>query len=210
MLLVEDSMTREVATLEPGTTVGEALAICRERRVRHLPVVEDGRLVGILSDRDLRSVAPPPGDPKRGEVLDQMRARDVMSGNVVTADPKDPIETAAREMFERKIGCLPVVDGNGLVGVITSSDVMRALVQLVGAHEPGSSVEVATPDRLRSLAEVAGIIRDSGAPVVSVLTPPEPAGASLLFRLGTIDPSAAVRGLEDAGYHVLWPPGPGG
>jgi acetoin utilization protein AcuB len=174
-------------------------------------VVEDESLVGIVSDRDLRSAAPALGDPNRAEALDRIRVGDAMSRDVVTADPKDPIELAAAEMYERRIGCLPVVDGDGLIGIVTSSDVMRALVRLVGAHEPGSSVEVEMPDRLRSLAEVAGIIRDSGADVVSVLTPPEHESgrATLMFRLGTIDPSSAVRGLEEAGYRVLWPPLPG-
>jgi acetoin utilization protein AcuB len=211
MLLVEDSMTRGLVTVEPRTTAAEALALCRDRRIRHLPVVEGGRLVGLISDRDLRSAAPDLGDPNRTEALGRIRAGEVMSRGVVTAHPKDPIESAAREMYERRIGCLPVVDGEELVGIVTSSDVMRALVRLVGAHEPGSSVEVEMQDRLSSLAEVAGVIRDSGANVVSVLTPPdrEPGRASLLFRLGTIDPSSAVRGLEEAGYRVLWPPGPG-
>ncbi len=69
MLLVEDSMTREVVTLAPETTAKEALDLCRERRIRHLPVLEGGRLVGIVSDRDLRSATPAFGDPARAAAL---------------------------------------------------------------------------------------------------------------------------------------------
>src|ERR687886_271319 len=110
MLLVRDSMAREIATLSPDETAATALALCRERRIRHLPVLKEARLVGIVSDRDLRSSTPALGDPDH------------------------PIEQAANTMRERKIGCLPVLEGEELVGIITASDVMEALVYLVGAH----------------------------------------------------------------------------
>src|SRR3712207_2503164 len=107
MLLVEDSMTREVITLEPDATAAEALALCREQRIRHLPVLEKGHLVGIASDRDIRSASPALGDPDRAAALERTQVADVMNREVVTAHPGDPIEDAASEMYERKIGCLP-------------------------------------------------------------------------------------------------------
>ena len=73
MLLVKDSMTREVVTLAPQDTAKDALALCRERRIRHLPVVEDGGLVGIVSDRDLRSAAPAFGEAERVAALEGVR-----------------------------------------------------------------------------------------------------------------------------------------
>lgn len=206
--MVEDSMTREVATLEPGTSAAEALTLCRERRIRHLPVLEEGRLVGIASDRDLRSASPALGDPDRAAALERIRVADVMNREVVTAHPEDPVEDAASEMYERKIGCLPVMREGNLVGIITSSDVMHALVMLLGAHEPGSPVEVELPRDPGALAEVAGVIKDSNITVVSVLTPPDHGDGkmSMIFRLATIDPHPAITGLEAAGYRVLWPP----
>ncbi len=120
-------------------------------------------------------------------------------------------------MREKRIGCLPVIDeGGALVGVITSSDVMEALVYLVGAHEPGSRLEVVMPDRPGTLAGVAGILGALGINIVSVVAgpPPEvtpegsPEGRVAVFRIGTIDPSEAVEILESAGYAVLWPPKP--
>jgi acetoin utilization protein AcuB len=73
MLLVRDSMTRNVVTLSPQTTAAEALALCREKGIRHLPVMEEGRLVGMVSDRDLRSATPALGDPARAEALQKIR-----------------------------------------------------------------------------------------------------------------------------------------
>lgn len=196
MLLVGDSMTREIVTVMPETTAADALRVCRERGIRHLPVLEDGRLAGIVSDRDLRSATPALGDPERAAALERIRVGEVMNRDVVTARPDDPIEHAAREMFERKIGCLPVVESDELVGILTASDVMRAFVRLTGAHEPGE------------LAEVAGIVRDANVNIVSVLAAPDLRDGKrvAVLRLATIDPHRVVEELERAGYPILWPP----
>lgn len=213
MLLVKDSMTRGVVVLSPETTAGEALALCRERRIRHLPVLEAGRLVGIVSDRDLRSAAPGLGDPARASALEKIRVSEVMTRDVVTTRPDDPIEEAANRMREKRIGCLPVEDER-LVGILTSSDVMEALVQLIGAHEPGSRLVASMPDRPGALAGAAGIFGVLGINIVSAVAgsrqepPPGEEGPwrAAIFRIDTIDPTEAIETLEQAGYSVLWPP----
>ena len=213
MLLVRDSMTREVVRVGPETTAAEALALCREKGIRHLPVLEGGWLVGMISDRDLRSATPALGDPDRAEALERIRVADEMAIEVATVRPEDPIEEAAIEMYERKIGCLPVVDDGDLVGIVTSSDVMRAFVRLVGAHAPGSRVEVALSRRPGAFAGVAGILQSAGVNIVSVLASSkgeDEAGERVaVFRIDTIDPRRVVEGLEAAGYAVRWPPGAG-
>lgn len=214
MLLVKDSMTREVVVLSPETTAGEALALCRERRIRHLPVLEAGLLVGIVSDRDLRSAAPGLGDPARAAALEKIRVSEVMTRDVATTRPDDPIEEAANRMREKRIGCLPVMEDERLVGILTSSDVMEALVQLIGAHEPGSRLVVSMPDRPGTLAGAAGIFGVLGINIASAVAgprqepPPGEQGAwrAAIFRIDTINPTEAIETLEQAGYSVLWPP----
>ncbi|MCA1688783.1 MAG: CBS domain-containing protein [Actinobacteria bacterium] len=138
MLLVRDWMTRNLVTLSPEASVAEALTLCRGRRIRHIPILEERRLVGIVSDRDLRDASPALGDPERANALQKLQVRDVMTREVITADPLDPIENAAQLMYEHKINALPVVDEGSsvaeeeLLGIVTSSDVMRALVMLAG------------------------------------------------------------------------------
>ena len=217
MVLVRDSMVREVITVSPQTTAAEALKLCREKRIRHLPVLEGGRMVGLISDRDLRAATPALGDANRAAALQKIRVGDEMAREIATSDPDDPIEQAAMAMHEKKIGCLPVVEGDDLAGILTTSDVMAALVRLVGAHGPGSRLEIALPDRPGSLAEVAGIVRDQGVNIVSVLSAPggydAGSGSVAVIRLATINPAEVVRSLEGAGFPVLWPPstpdGPG-
>jgi len=213
MLLVGDSMSREVVTVSPETTAMEALGLCREWRIRHLPVIDGEQLVGIVSDRDLRSATPALGDPDRASALQRIRALEVMTREPVTAHPDDPVESAANAMRERWIGCLPVVEDDTLLGIITSSDVMEALVYLVGAHEPGSRLEVVVPDHPGTLAGAAGIFGELGINIVSVAMgarreemPDGSPGRAVVFRVDTVNPGRAAEVLEQAGYRVLWPP----
>ena len=98
-------MTRDVVTLGPGASAAEAWSLCQEHNIRHVPVVEEDRLVGLVSDRDLRDVRGGGGD-RESDTPRWVRLSDMMTRNVVTIHPLDTIEHAAREIYDRKIGCL--------------------------------------------------------------------------------------------------------
>ena len=204
MLRVRDAMTREVVTVGPEAGVGEAWGLCRERNIRHLPVVEGGRLVGIVSDRDLRDVSPPRGSQDEENTLGYVRVRDMMSREVVTAHPLDTIEHAARVIYENRFNCLPVVADGELAGIITSSDLVRTLVELVGAHGRGSWVEVEVPNEPGQLAEVTNAMKDSHVNIGGVFLAPASREAyrTIVLRLETTDPSSIARSLEEAGFAV--------
>jgi acetoin utilization protein AcuB len=218
MLLVRDWMTEHLVTLSPEASVAEALTLCRKRRIRHIPILEEGRLVGIVSDRDLRDASPALGDPERARTLQEIRVADVMSREVITVHPQDSIENAAQQMYELKIESLPVVSEGAVadagstvaeeevLGIVTSSDVMRALVTLAGLPEPGCRIEVSVPNREGILAEVAGKIRDLEVDIVSVLSDPDRRSGkrTMVFQLATADPSSVMQSLKTAGYEVSW------
>src|SRR5947209_12813189 len=109
-------MTRNPVTLSPEASVAEALTLCRERRIRHIPVVEKGRLVGIVSDRDLRDASPVLGDPERTRTLQEIRVGDVMTREVIMVDSQESIENAAKELYEQNIQSLPVVGEGDVTG----------------------------------------------------------------------------------------------
>ena len=204
MLRVRDSMTREVITLGPEASAAEAWGVCQELGIRHLPIVEGGRLVGLVSDRDLRDVSPPRGSGGERDTLGWVRLRDIMSTDLATIAPLDTIEHAAREIYDRKIGCLPVVADGELVGIITSSDMMRTLIELVGAHGMGSWVEVEVPNQPGMLANVTDVIRDRKVNIAGVFLAPAPRGGNrlIVLRLETMHPAGTVQSLEEAGYKV--------
>lgn len=138
-MLVREFMHPEPETIPPETPLLEAEWRMQEGSFRHLPIVDrNDRLVGIVSDRDLREAAPSDATAlSRQELtylLSRLQVRDVMTSPVVTARPSEPAETAAIRMREHKIGALPVVDGEALVGIVTTDDMLEALVQMLKAQ----------------------------------------------------------------------------
>jgi len=127
-------MSRPVRTLERNDMLSIADTVMRNERIRHLPVLDDaGRLVGIVSQRDLflnalvRALGH--GTVARDRALGSIAVKDVMTGDVVTATPETPITAAAQMMVERKIGCLPVVEGDAVVGILSESDIVAAVAR---------------------------------------------------------------------------------
>jgi len=129
-LHVRDLMTPNVVTIRPGDSIAMAYDLMLEHRFRHLVVVdEDGELVGLLTHRDLlrcslieRSELPL---GIQRSILQRVRVEEVMTSEVETADPGEWLDKAAQIMFENKYGCLPVVEGSRLVGILTEADFVR-------------------------------------------------------------------------------------
>lgn len=130
---VKDVMTTAPVSITPDTPIREARDLMQKLSIRHLPVLEDGQLVGILSDRDLRTVAPSPATSlsvwEINHLLAKLTAREVMTRFVITVTPDCPVTEATGLMLGHKIGALPVVEARRVVGILTQSDVLRALLQ---------------------------------------------------------------------------------
>lgn len=206
-------MNREVITITPDDTLATALALTREHRIRHLPVrLGDDDLVGILSDRDIRLAMPSPlttPDAERTDFLERTPIAVVMTRSVITIGPDEPIEDAASLMYRHRIGSLPVVDaGQRLLGILTETDILHALVRILGVTEPSSRIEVALQDQPGALGHALSVISQvSGLNIVSVIVPSyrQEDRKTAVLHLATIDPREAIRALEGAGYPVGWP-----
>lgn len=139
MVLVSDWMIVEPKFVTPDTAVLEAEWIMQEGQFRHLPVVRDDRLVGMISDRDLRGVTAPSATTLSRYELNYLVSRTtvdrVMNSPVITAAPDDRIEDAALKMVDHKISALPVVDAGQLIGILTITDLLHALVDNLAAGE---------------------------------------------------------------------------
>ncbi|MCI0434819.1 MAG: CBS and ACT domain-containing protein [Gemmatimonadetes bacterium] len=204
-------MTRQVLTVTPTTSIGEAIRAVRTNRIRHLPVVEDGRLVGIVSERDLRLAAPPVWSEQREELLQTLESKkvgEIMSTRVITAAPHTPVEEAARVLYENRIGALPVLDGEELVGILTETDLLRALVELFGGAKPATRLEIRMPNRAGELARVVRVIGiEYKVNIVGLVVPPTPAGEDsvAIIQLSTTNPLPIIEALRKLGYKVGWP-----
>jgi len=203
-VLIREIMHPDPITAAPGTTLQEAYGTMNDRGVRHLPVEEAGRLVGIVTDRDLRlatSTLSPTPFPSSA-TLDQ-----VMRSPVHTADPLDPVENAARTMRELKIGCLPVLEDGRLVGIVTGIDLLDAMLRLTGVYRPSARLEVRLPDRPGELARLTAILGQQQVNIQSILSYPDPNGHSrLVLRVSSIDTRQLATALCKAGIEVVWPP----
>jgi acetoin utilization protein AcuB len=129
---VENVMQSAVVTAAPDMSLAEVQRLMREKRIRHLPVVAGKKVVGIVTDRDIRDAAPSPATTlSRGEIayqMDNTAVKTCMTKEVVTISPQMDLVKAARLLLEHKFGCLPVVEHGTLVGVVTEIDFLRAFL----------------------------------------------------------------------------------
>ncbi|GAA5344118.1 CBS and ACT domain-containing protein [Planifilum fimeticola] len=206
-MLIEEIMHRHVRTVEPETTLKQALHLLEEHRIRHLPVTEGDRLVGIVTDRDLREAGPSILEHSPQDDTLHRPVSSIMKREVITAHPLDFIEDAARLMYEHRIGCLPVLLEGRLVGIVTQTDVLHTLIELFGVNKPSQRVEIEVPDRVGMLADAAQVFRRHKANILSVIVHPGSENTRrIAFRTEAMLIDEIVRDLRAAGHRILWPP----
>ncbi len=207
-MLVKNIMTKKVVAIDPEMPIGDVYTLMEQRNIRHFPILEQSegksaKLVGIVSDRDIRTVGSDLSAQPEISLKDPVRR--VMVQPVMTASPLDPVEESAKVLRTHKIGALPVVENDELVGIVTGIDFLDALVKMTGV-EAASRLEIEVADRPNALADLIRAISVRGFSVYSVLTPQKDADSvSFVLRVNTIDGHGLARSLSEDGYNVLWP-----
>ncbi len=173
-MYVSDWMTAKVFTVGPDAYLSEAVTLMKEKKIKHLPVVKDGKLKGLISDRDIKEYSPSKATSldiyELHYLLAKTKIKELMTAKIVTTTPDTPVEEAAMLMLDKSIGCLPVLNGNDLVGIISDKDIYRALVDITGVRHGGNRVCVTIEDRGGSIKEVADIIRNHNFRLQGILT----------------------------------------
>jgi acetoin utilization protein AcuB len=207
---VRRRMQTKIFTIQKDEPVEKAQTLMAMHNIRHLPVLDGNRLVGILSDRDVRGVLIP--HRLSGSKTCQSAfylPRDVMVEEAMSSDPLSvapgsDIEEAARILMKHKIGCLPVIEGDKVVGIITDTDILWVFCEIMGVLESSSRIDITLGTDPQAMEKATEIIRKNHGRIISVGVHPNSGKRKKIysFRLKSCDTGPIVAGLEKAGYKV--------
>lgn len=207
---VKHQMTPNPIVVSLDTTIAEAMQLMREHGIRRLPVMERGKLVGIVTERDLSEVSPSPATSlsvfEINYLLAKTKIKDILPKRtqVITVEPDTFIEEAARLMRENKVGGIPVMEQGRLVGIITETNIFDALIDMLGVYRKGTRIDIKVEDRVGVVAEISGIIAAQNINIESIVAYPDRSreGYNLVIRVDTVEPRQLVKALEAKGYEV--------
>jgi acetoin utilization protein AcuB len=209
-MIVARRMMRNPVFVDENDSMKKAMDFLKERGIRHLPVLKGGeKLVGIVSERDIKQASPSPATALEIReiyyLLDKVKVKQIMTRRVYTVSSTTSIEEAALIMREKKIGCLPVVDGGKLVGILTETDILDAFLDSLGVHGPGYRIELALSNKPGILFEVLKLIKDFDATIVSVASASheDPGLKILILRIETKNYKMLKAALKKGGYEIL-------
>lgn len=170
-MLVKERMSRPVISVPHDMPVLEALKLMQREKIRRTPVLRDGKMVGIVSDKDLLNASPSEATTlsvwELNYLMSKIAVGDVMTRDVRTVEEDTPIEEAARIMADNKIGGLPVMREGRVVGLITETDLFKILLELMGAREVGVRVTALVPDKLGELAAITEAVAEAGGSFIA-------------------------------------------
>jgi len=210
-MFVGKRMSRNLITVTPDTSILKVKNLLKEHDIDQLPVAEGKKLVGIITDRDIRDNSPSPASTlsihELNYLLSEMKTEKVMTKKVFTTTPGTTIEEAARLINEKHVNSLPVVAGDELVGLITTCDLLNVLLDFMGVHNtPSCRVELKLSSNTGEIAKVASIINDMGLTIVSIISTIDEdnhAVRSTLVRVNTDNIDDLHKALEDTGYTII-------
>ena len=194
-MLVKQWMIRDVITVGADESMHDAIYTLEENRIKLLPVIENGQLTGIISDRDLKQASPPKEIiHDMNEFMDliaKIRVRDIMTKNPHVTSPEHTIEEAAAILVDERISGLPVVDkDNQLVGIITRTDIFKMLIKCTGLSKKGLQISLCLKDEAGAELEIKRLINEFGGHTVSMLSTDEDAPTgyrNVYFRIYKIE-----------------------
>jgi acetoin utilization protein AcuB len=198
-------MTRKVIAMSPKDTVRDANRVLQENRIHHLPVIEGGELVGIVSDTDLRKWVLGEEMINEGGTVSRRTGllEEVMTRDVITMGPEDTIEDALLTLHKKRFGALPVVEGRKLVGIITKADILAAFVDTLRIEGAGGvRIEVILPRDASFLLRLIGKLEEMKVEIRSLVLSPFRGEFVAFLRIGTIDVAKVKSGLQASGFTV--------
>lgn len=174
-MIIADRMKKNPGVATPDMSISDARAKMKADKVHRLPVLDDDRhLVGVISEKDILLSTPSPASTlstfEMNALLAKLKVKDIMSKNPVTITKKTTIEEAVRLMVENDLSCLPVMEGDFLVGIVSKSDLFKILLELLGAKHEGVRVEAMVEDKVGIMADLTEKFTKEGINILSLGT----------------------------------------
>ena len=192
-MLVGERMSHPVLTVSPDMSALDAQAFMRREHVRRAPVIQDGKLVGIVTEGDLLNASPTQATLlsvwEINYLVSKIKVSQVMTKKVRTIDENTPIEEAARVMIDNKIGGLPVLRDGKVVGIITETDLFKVMLEMLGARQKGTRASVLVPNKAGEIAALSRAIFEAGGDIIALGTfaGDDPSTAELAFKVAGLD-----------------------
>ena len=207
---IKNRMTANPYTVEKKAPITDAMALMHDKGMRRLPVVDNGKVVGILTKGDIAAVSPTKATTlsiyEVNYLLSKTLVKDVMTKDVITISPDDLLEEAAVLMRNNKIGCLVVAnDDKSIAGIITESDIFDAFIEMYGMNKKGTRIAVSVADKPGMLAEIAAIFAKNEANISNVVVLGAGQGnfLELVFRTSSLNTETIEKEITAAGHEVL-------
>ncbi|OGP69625.1 MAG: hypothetical protein A2Y80_10035 [Deltaproteobacteria bacterium RBG_13_58_19] len=190
-------MHKDPVIIAPSKRIGQALKLMQKHNIRHLPVIKDDRMVGWITSRILREVL-------LASMLEIITVADVMVQAPIAVTPETGVEEAARLLYENKIGGMPVIEGERLVGVITTMDLLAAFLSMLGLLRSSSRLDLLLEDKPAVLEEVSGLVEKAGGKIINIaLGTTKGDKRCYLFRLKKCDLTPIINDLKKHGHQVV-------
>lgn len=194
---VKNWMNKNVVTISPDADLRNAIEIMHRHSIRHLPVVDGDRMLGFVTESNLRQYL-------LTDMLNELTTSDVMIINPITVDSNASIDYAARLIHEYKIGGLPVLDKRKLVGIITITDILGAFIELLGLLEESTRLDVLLNEKKGSIDDILKLIKEMGSKIISVGVDTQSSRKKVYYiRLKKTDVKPIIQKIEQSGHKVL-------
>jgi acetoin utilization protein AcuB len=207
---IRDIMTKNPITVDSETLIVDAKSIMKGNNIRRLPVVDKGKLVGIVTERMILEASPSPATSlsihEVHYLISKMKVKDIMVKNPITISPDTAFKDALLLGQEKRIGAFPVVDKGKVVGIATESDLVRFITSIWGAKEDASTIIIeGVSQRFGLFKEIVSIIDKREVPILSIMTyiPPGRVDCDLIIRVRTREVNSLMRDLKKAKFKVI-------
>lgn len=208
-MIVKEIMSKNPVTIAPNAKLRSVNMLMKVNQIRHVPVLKSGKLIGIVTEKDIRYAMIPEIPGKRvpkGWNLDHLTVKDIMSKNAITISQDAHVEDAARIIYGNKIGALPVLDNDKLVGIISVMDLLGVFIEMMGMLKSSSRVDVLMNKNQVNFDKVSSIIKKNNGQIIGVGIFPYQKNnkqSVYLFRLESCNIKPIVKDIRNAGFSVI-------